>query len=191
MALKIVAAGPFSRGGMLRNVRRAVTSVLIVTVCLSPGPAVAAPIKNDPGGFNDYTWGTPLAKFQDFKLVKDLGSTDFVANVGLYEKPGEALTLNDVPFSMIRYRFVEQQLESIELRYKGQENRDKLMRWVEERYGKVSLHERKMVNSVQWFGDQTTVTLSYDALQKQGTLWFISRALNNRYNEFHQATQGD
>jgi hypothetical protein len=65
------------------------------------------------------------------------------------------------------------------------------MRWIEERYGKVSLHERKMINSVQWFGDQTTVTLSYDAVLQQGTLWFVSRTLNNLYNEIHQATQGD
>lgn len=165
--------------------------LLILAVGSSVVPAGAVQIKDDPGGFNGYTWGTPLANFPAFELVKDLGSTDFVANVGLYKKPGEVMTLNDVTLGKIRYRFIDNQLESIQLKYEGRENRDKLMRWIEERYGKVSLHERKMVNSVQWFGDQTTVTLSYDAFQKQGTLWFISRTLNNRYNEFHQATQGD
>ncbi len=164
---------------------------LILAVGLSVVPAGAAQIKDDPGGFNEHAWGTPLAEFPAFKLVKDLGSTDFVASVGLYEKPGEVMTFNGVTLGKIHYRFVDQQLESIELRYEGRESRDKLLRWVEERYGEVSFHERKMVNSVQWFGDQTTVTLSYDAVQKQGTLWFISRDLNNLYNEFHQATQGD
>jgi hypothetical protein len=191
MILKTVVASPFSRGGTFRSMARAVTSVLILAVCQSSAPAEAASIKDDPNGFNGYVWGTPLSRYPSLTLLRDMGSTDFVANVGLYKKPGEVLTLNNVPLSEIHYRFVDQQLESIELRYKGRENRDKLMRWVEERYGNVSLHERKMVNSVQWFGDQTTVTLSYDAVQQQGTLWFISRILNNIYNEFHQATQGD
>lgn len=170
---------------------RGLFTLLILAVGVAVVPAGAVQIKDDPGGFNGHTWGTPLAKFQDFKLVKDLGSTDFMANVGLYEKPGEVMTFNDVTLGKIRYRFVENQFESIQLRYEGRENRDKLMRWIEERYGKLSVHERKMINSVQWFGDQTTVTLSYDAVQQQGTLWFISRILNNKYNEFHQATQGD
>ena len=165
--------------------------LLILAVGVSVVPAWAVQIKDDPGGFNGHAWRAPLSQYPSLKLVRDMGSTDFVANVGLYEKPGEALTLNDVTLGKIQYRFVDNQLESIQLRYEGRASRDKLMRWIEERYGKLSLHERKMVNSVQWFGDQTTVTLSYDAVQQRGTLWFISRFLNNKYNEFHQATQGD
>lgn len=167
---------------------------LILSVLAFGLPALtagAAPIKDDPGGFNGYTWGTPLAKFPAFKLVRDLGSTDFVNDVGVYENPGETLALNEVPLSEIRYRFVENQLESIVLVYTGRENRDKLMRWLEERYGKVSLHERKMVNAVQWFGVETTVSLSYDYASQRGKLYFVSQTLNNRFNEFHQATQGD
>jgi hypothetical protein len=165
--------------------------LLILAVGQSVVPAGAAPIVDDPNGFNGYTWGMPLAKFPAFKLFRDLGNTDFVDKIGVYENPGEVMTLNGATLGKIHYRFTDNQLESIQLRYKGRENRDKLMRWIEERYGKVSLHERKMINSVQWFGDQTTVTLSYDAVLQQGTLWFVSRTLNNLYNEIHQATQGD
>jgi hypothetical protein len=174
----------------MKNFRNHLVLVLLA-VGLSVAPAGAAQIKDDPNGFNGYAWGAPLAKYPTFKLVRDLGSTDFVSDVSLYENPGETLTLNDVPLSRIQYRFVDQQLESIQLRYEGRENRDKLMRWIEERYGKVSIHERKMINSVQWFGEQTTVTLTYDYATKQGVLYFLSRTLNHRLNEFHQATQGD
>lgn len=166
--------------------------VIIILACgLSAASAEAATIPEDPGGFNGYTWGTPLAKFPAFKLVRDLGSTDFVKDVGVYENPGETLALNEVPLSEIRYRFVENELESIELRYTGRESRDKLMRWLEERFGKVSLHERKMVNAVLWYGDETVINLKYDVATKQGTLYFLSQALNHKFNEFHQATQGD
>lgn len=154
-------------------------------------PAGSANIPDDSGGFNGYAWGTPLAKFPGFKLIKDLGSTDFVKNIGVYEKPGETLTLNEVPLATIRYRFVENQLESIELRYTGRENRDKLMRWLEEHYGKLTASERKMVNAILWYGDTTTINLKYDVVTQQGTLYFLSQALNHRFNEVHQGTQGD
>jgi hypothetical protein len=167
----------------------AVAFTLVMGASLAP--AGAAKIPDDPGGFNGYTWGTPLAKFPGFKLIKDLGSTDFVDNNGIYENPGETLRLNEVPLATIRYRFVENQLESIELRYTGRENRDKLARWLEEQYGKLTSHERRMVNAVLWYGDKTTINLKYDIVTKQGTLYFLSQALSHRFNESHQATQGD
>lgn len=174
----------------MRNIR-GLAVLIVVAVGLSAASAEAATIPDDPGGFNGYTWGTPLAKFPAFKLIKDMGSTDFVSNVGLYENPGETLTLNEVPLTTIQYRFVDNDLESIALRYTGRENRDKLMRWLEERFGKLTSHERKMVNAVLWYGDKTVINLNYDSAAKQGTLYFLSRELNHKLNEFHQATQGD
>lgn len=170
---------------------RVLAVALIFVMGDSLTPARAAKILDDPGGFNGHAWGTPLAKFPGFKLVKDLGSTDFVKDVGVYENPGETLTLNEVPLGMIRYRFVENQLESILLRYTGRENHDRLVRWLEEQYGKLTAPERKMVNAVLWYGDTTVINLKYDVTTKQGTLYFLSRVLSNRFNEVHQATQGD
>ena len=170
---------------------RVLAVALIFLMGASLTPARAANIPKDPGGFNGHTWGTPLAKFPGFKLVKDLGSTDFVDNNGVYENPGETLTLNEAPLAMIRYRFVDNQLESILLRYTGRENRDKLMWWAEERFGKLTHHERKMVNAILWFGDKTAINLKYDAATKEGTLYFFSRVLSHKFNEVHQATQGD
>lgn len=167
----------------------AVALILVTGVSLTPAPA--AKILDDPNGFNGYTWGTPLVKFPGFKLVKDLGSTDFIDNNSVYENPGETLTLNEAPLGMIRYRFVDNQLESILLRYTGRENRDRLARWLEERYGKLTSHERKMVNAILWFGDQTVINLKYDAATKEGTLYFLSRVLSHKFNESHQASQGD
>src|SRR5205085_3262236 len=93
--------------------------ILTLLAGVSVGLASAAQIAKDPGGFNGYTWGTPLAKLPAMKLLQDLGSTDFVNNIGVYENPGETLTLNEVPLSKIRYRFVENQLESIISIYDG------------------------------------------------------------------------
>jgi len=170
---------------------RGLLALFILAVGLSAASAEAATIPDDLGGFNGHAWGTPLAQFPGFKLVRDLGSTDFVKDIGVYENPGEMLTLNEVSLATIRYRFVENQLESVSLQYVGRENRDKLMRWLEERYGKLTSHERKMVNAILWYGDKTTINLKYDVVTQQGTLYFLSRVLNYRFNEVHQASQGD
>jgi hypothetical protein len=170
---------------------RVLDALFFLAAWLVVEPAGGARIIDDPNGFNGYTWGTAMAAFPSLKLVKDLGSTDFVSSVGVYEIPGETLALNGVPVSEIHYRFIDGQLESVQLRYAGRENREKLMRWVEDHYGKVTPADRKMVNAVQWFGDKTTVTLSWNFTSQQGMLLFISQALNHKFNEFHQATQGD
>jgi hypothetical protein len=163
---------------------------LVVTTLLSV-QVNAARIKDDPRGFNGYRWGSSLADDSSFRLVQELGSTDFVSKAGVYEKPGETLTLNGVPIIRVSYRFIDERLESIQLQYEGRENRNQLLQWLEERFGKVSPSERKMVNAVQWFGEDTTVTLSYDNTTRQGRLWFMSQVLNHRFNEFHQGSQGD
>ena len=178
------------RGHGVKNFQ-GVLILFILAVGLPVVSAGAAKIPDDPGGFNGHAWGTPLAQFPAFKLVKDLGSTDFVKDIGVYENPGEMLTLNEVRLTTIRYRFVENQLESVLLQYTGRENRDKLMQWLEERYGKLTSHERKMIGAILWYGDKTLINLKYDVVTQQGTLYFLSQALSNRFNEVHQGTQGD
>lgn len=175
---------------------KAAFPIKVLFLCVLAGglpiePTEAAKLKDEPNGFNGYILGAALSDYPSLKLVKDLGSTDFVQQVGIYVNPDEALRFNAIPLTQIRYRFVDGQLESIAVHYEGRENRDKLMRWVEEQYGKLSSHERRMVSNVQWFGDKTTITLNYNPNTKIGTLWFISQVLSHRLNEFHQATQGD
>jgi hypothetical protein len=166
-------------------------AVALVVATVLAAQVHAAKINKDPNGFKEYRWGSSLAGDSSFRLVKDLGSTDFVSTAGVYEKPGETLTLNGVPIIQIRYRFIDELLESVQLQYEGRENRDHLLHWLEERFGKVSASERKMINVVQWFGEHTTVTLTYDPRTRRGKLWFMSQALNHRFNEVDQGSQGD
>jgi hypothetical protein len=176
----------------MANGKRSLQSGILLACLLAIGfTADAARIKEDPDGFNGHRWGAPLATYPSFKQLQDLGSTDFVAKAGVYENPGEVLTLNDVPIKAVRYRFINEQMESIHLRYEGRDNRERLIAWLEERFGKLSTFERKMLNSVQWFGDKTTVTLTYNPRTQEGGLWFMSQALNHLFNDIHQGTQGD
>ena len=89
--------------------------------------AEAGRIPDDPIVFNGYSLEAPLSSYPSLKLI-EAWNADFVREVGLYEKPRETLSLNGVSFTKIRYRFADQQLESIQLTYAGRDNRDKLLR---------------------------------------------------------------
>ena len=46
--------------------------------------------------------------------------------------------------------------------------------------GKLMPAERKMVSQVEWLGDKTEITLSYNLGRKGGALLLFSRALGER-----------
>lgn len=140
--------------------------------------AGAAQIHDDQNAFHGYVMRSPLSQYPSLKALK-LWSAEFVKEAGEYENPGEVLTVNGVTFLRVRYRFVDQQLESIQLVYEGRANREKLLQWLEGQYGNVTLQERKMANQVEWQGRTMTITLSYNFTYKRGTLWFVSPALNH------------
>ena len=153
-------------------------ALCVLASSLSRAPAGAAPIKDNQDVFNGYAMQAPLSQSPSLKVLKTW-SAEFVKEVGVYENPGEVLTLNGVSFLMVRYRFADQRLESIQLVYPGRDNREKLVQWLEAQYGKLSSAERKMVSQVEWRGDNMTITLSYNFSHEQGTLWFVSNELNH------------
>ena len=169
----------------------ALACVVMLMVTVTAASAQAAKLKDDPNGFNGHTWGKSVREYPSFARLLDLGSTDAGTKAVVYENPGESLTLNGVTLSRITYRFLDDQLESIHVSYQGRQNRDKLMRWIEERHGALSPSERKMITSVRWIGDKTTVDLSYNHATDYGTLLFISRALGQRFNDIDHTSQGD
>jgi hypothetical protein len=135
-------------------------------------PALAAVITNEPAGFNGYTWGARIPEYPSLKLMLDPAIAHPLPGVDVYEKPGETLTLNGVTLGKIQYRFYKDQLGGILLSYEGRENREKLRQWIEERYGKVPLSERRQ-KSIEWHGKNTVINLGYDVTTNQGRLWFI------------------
>jgi hypothetical protein len=139
-------------------------------------------ISGELNEFNGYVMEAPLGRYPSLTLIKTW-STDFVEEVGLYENPREMPTIDGVSFLTARYRFANAQLESIQLTYRARENRERLLKWIEERYGKLLPAERKMINQVEWHGDRLTIALSYDSNTGQGNLWFISPTLHHLVNK--------
>jgi len=122
---------------------KGVLALSVLPSILASDPAHAVRITDEPNGFNEYAWGSPLASFPALQQARELGKAEGGERIVVYEKPGEVVTLNGVPLSAVRYRFVDGELESIVLSYEGRESREKLMQWVEEHYGKLTPSERR------------------------------------------------
>jgi len=160
---------------------KGVLALSVLPSILASDPAHAVRITDEPNGFNEYTWGSPVTGFPALQQARELGKAEGGERIVVYERPGEVVTLNGVSLSRIRYRFVDGQLESIVLSYEGRENWEKLMQWVEEHYGKLTPSERRaQFTQVEWLGEKTEVTLSYYHIRKEGTLLFISPVLRYR-----------
>jgi hypothetical protein len=147
-------------------------ALMLLLLGLRTEPALAAVITNEPAGFNGYTWGARISEHPSLKLMSDPALAHPLPGVDVYENPGETLTLNGVTFNKIQYRFYKDQLGAIDLTYEGRENRNKLLHWIEEQFGKLPLPERKQKN-IEWHGANTVINLGYDVTTNQGRLWFI------------------
>ena len=164
-------------------------SRLLLAVALSISPALAVLIHDEPSGFQGIPWGASPADCASLSFVKTLGTTDSMKHADLYDLSTDGVTLNGVTFTRIRYRFLDNQLESVQLGYEGRANRDKLMQWVELRYGTLTPGERKQAGA-EWEGEETVVNLSYNQATGRGSLWLISRTLSGGFGSYNVTAQG-
>ena len=174
--------GTMHMAGRARNFVSGALALCVLAGGLPVAPAGAAEIKDNQNVFNGYAMGVPLSRYPALQKLKSW-SAEFVKEVGLYENPGESPVLNGVSYRKVRYRFADQQLESIEMTYEGRANRDNLLRWLEEQFGKLSPVEHRMVSQVEWPGDAIAITLSYNHDSKRGTLFIASPELHSRIHE--------
>ena len=151
------------------NARRGLFVFMLTAVCVYP--VESARILNEPDGFNGYRWGTTVDSYPELRPVRDKSLANQLPNVKVYEDAG-SLLLNGVKPDKIYYRFSKGRLGSIELRYQGRDNREKLRQWIEDTYGRAPVPERKQKH-IEWHGENTVISLGYDLLSDRGQLWFI------------------
>jgi hypothetical protein len=155
----------------------------IAGIGVNVAPSYAVRISGELNEFRGYRMEAPLSAYPQLRQLKTW-NTDFVKEVGLYENPQEIPTVDGVVFNTAQFRFADSKLESINLSFEGRENRDRLLKWIEQHYGSLLPAERKrMINQVEWHGDRLTITLSYNPESSRGTLWFISPTLHHLVNK--------
>ena len=158
---------------------------LLLSAVISSAPILpvhAVMVHDEPNGFRGNHWGDAPGNCPSLRFVFGQGTTRTNKQVDLYDRSTVGIILNGVTFSRIRYRFLDNQLESVQLVYEGRENRGKLLKLMEQRYGALTPGERKQLGGVEWEGFETVVNLSFNISTDQGSLWFISRDLAGGFN---------
>jgi hypothetical protein len=158
-----------------------VLAVCFLSLSLAAQSALAVMIADEPSGFRGNQWGASPADCASLRFVTGQGVTSTGRRVDLYDRSTVGITLNGVPLTRIRYRFLDNHLESVQLSYEGRANRDKLLQLMEERYGHLTPGEHKLVGRAEWDGYETVVDLSYNTETGRGSLWFISTILNRDF----------
>jgi hypothetical protein len=159
----------------------AVIMVFLLGAGLSVTPADAVLIHDEPSGFRGNHWGDSPADCASLRFVKGQGTIHSGERVDLYDRSTVGIAINGVSFIRIRYRFLDNQLESVQLSYEGRASYSKLVEVLEERYGRLTPGERKLVGRAEWDGYETVVDLSYNVETGRGSLWFISPTLNRDF----------
>src|SRR6185503_5215647 len=150
---------------------------------LSVGPALALLIHDESSGFRGNLWGASPKECPSLTFVANQGTTESGRQVSIYDRSTVGISLNGVTPTRIRYRFLENKLESVELSYEGRTDRERLLQLMEERYGRLTAGERKLVPRAEWDGFETTITLSFNPDTGLGSLWFSSTILNQEFTQ--------
>jgi hypothetical protein len=159
-------------------------SILLFGACFPLAPALALLIQNEPSGFRGNHWGASPRDCASLTFVSGLGTTESGQQVDVYDRSTVGISLNGATLTRMRYRFLDNQLESVQLSYEGRANRDRLLQVMEDRYGRLTPGERKVVSRNEWDGFETIVVLSFNADTGMGSLWFLSTALNREYSDY-------
>ena len=125
--------------------RSRVLAVSFLCLGLAGQSAWAVLIHDEPSGFRGNHWGDSPGDCPSLRFAKGLGTTTSMKRVDLYDRSTVGIVLNGVSFSRIRYRFLNDQLESVQLSFQGPANRERLLQLMEERYGRLTRSEERRV----------------------------------------------
>jgi len=155
--------------------------IVLFAISVSEPPAFALLIHDEPSGFRGNQWGASPTECASLTFVSGQGITASGQQVDIYDRSPVGIFLNGASLTRIRYRFLDNKLESVQLSYEGRANHDSLLQLMEDRYGRLTPGERKLVARAEWDGFETTVTLSFDPDTGLGSLWFSSTMLNQEF----------
>jgi hypothetical protein len=158
--------------------------IVLFGINVSEPPAFALLIQNEASGFRGNQWGASPNECASLTFVSGQGVTESGQQVDIYDRSPVGISLNGATLTRIRYRFLDNKLESVQLSYEGRANRDSLLQLMEDRFGRLTPGERKLVARSEWDGFETTVVLSFNSDTGLGSLWFSSTMLNQEFTAY-------
>ena len=156
--------------------------VLMLAIVISVDPVWAVPMTNDPKGFHDIPWGTSFSSRQDLELIQaDPHITEYLRKA---EQPSFA----GMEMTSVLYVSIDDQFARVIIRYRGDHVHRQVLGYLESRFGRLERIPGQMARGLtqqyNWRGPDTEINLTYQAGTERGYIFFDSRTLAPRFNDY-------
>lgn len=144
--------------------------------------AWAVSMTDDPRGFQDLPWGTTLSSRQDMEMIRAS------AHIVEYLPKIDPLSFADTEMTSILYLSVDDQFARVTIRYQGSHVHKQVLNFLETRFGRLDRVPGQMARGLTqqytWRGSDTEINLTYQAGTERGYIFFDSRSLAPRFNDY-------
>ena len=141
----------------------------------------AAPIANDPDGFEMIPWGSILGEMKAYSKIDEAGRLE------TYELSERTPMLGTVPVDSLRFTTFEKKFGRVTVRYTGHATHAKILSYLESRYGPLDRTPGQIaagsVKVYAWHGLYTEVTLRFEGGLERGIIFFESRTLPEKLTD--------
>ena len=170
-----------TRVSLLRKVWALFSRLVLAATWLPVAAALAVPMHNDSNGFEGIPWGAAFSESGTFVKVEDSG------RVQTYELNGTAPTLGPAPVDSMRFSTIDGQFARVIVRYSGKEAHDRILGFLQQRFGPLDRTPGQVAGGVvkffDWQGADSDIILRYDVRTSQGIIFFESQAFRAKFTE--------
>jgi len=171
---------PHRRSGFLRHLRQAWLGLALAGLVALP--VSAGTLQNDPKGFHGLQWGSSLAKVPDLTLLK---AEEHIHEYALKDGP---LALGEAAVESITFYAYDGEFARVGIRYRGKKTHAQVLAYLQSHYGPIDRSPGSMMRGLNqqfnWRGTDTEINLTYEAKGERGFIFFDSRTLAPKFNEF-------
>jgi len=142
----------------------------------------AVPMTNDPKGFHDIVWGVALTTRSDMEATRS------GTHINEYRLKSEPPSFAGADMTSIRYVTLDDQFARVIIRYQGDQVHRRVLSYMEAQFGPLERIPGQMARGLNqqynWRGSETEINLTYQASTERGFIFFDSRTLAPRFNDF-------
>jgi hypothetical protein len=154
--------------------------VSLLAVCLTAPSAWPTAMKQDPGGFQGFAWGSAL---QERPGLTKVGSSALT----LEYEPGELPRFGTTNVESVRYIAIDGQFARVSVTYHGQENHDAMLAHLQSQYGEFDRTPGQMMRGLNqqyyWRGTESQISVTYNGRSQRGHVFIESLTLAPRFND--------
>jgi hypothetical protein len=153
----------------------------VLTALLPVGAALAVPMHNDQNGFEGIPWGAAFSESDRFVKVEDAD------RIQTFELKATPPTLGPATVDSMRFNTIDGKFARVIVRYSGKDAHDRLLGFLQERFGPLDptlgQTTRGVVKFFDWQGPDSEVILRYDVRTGQGIIFFESQVFRVKFTE--------